>query len=51
MDKPDKPCQGKLTFDSKIQAQGVATTEKFRRGIDLKPYICRHCSLWHLATA
>jgi hypothetical protein len=44
------PCADKLVFDNKTQAQAAATTLAFQKGVKLKVYKCRHCSLWHLAS-
>lgn len=44
------PCADKLAFDTKLQAQGSATTIKWRRGAKLKAYKCQHCDLWHLSS-
>lgn len=44
------PCQEKLTFDTKKQAQDTATTAAYQHGTKLKPYQCQHCRLWHLAS-
>ncbi|MDQ3123118.1 MAG: hypothetical protein M3Q14_00300 [bacterium] len=47
---PDLPCSDKLAFDDKPSAEGAATTIAYQRGSSLKPYQCRHCELWHLAS-
>jgi hypothetical protein len=44
------PCADKLTFDTKAQATATATAVAYQRGSKLKPYICQHCKLWHLAS-
>lgn len=45
------PCQEKLSFDSKIAAEGAAAYAKYLHGVKLKVYKCQHCKLWHLASA
>ena len=44
------PCADKLAFDTKTQAAGSAVAIKHQRDIDLKPYKCTHCALWHLSS-
>lgn len=44
------PCEGKLVFDTRKQAQDTATAVAYQRGAKLKPYKCGHCALWHLAS-
>jgi hypothetical protein len=44
----DLPCQDKLVFDNRRQANVAATVARYRYGIILRPYLCRHCGLWHL---
>lgn len=44
------PCANKLAFDSKKDAQATATTAQYQMGADVRPYKCRHCQLWHLAS-
>lgn len=43
------PCADKISFDTQKDAQATATTAKYRYGGYVKPYRCKHCSLWHLA--
>lgn len=45
------PCADKLVFDSKNQAQASVATIKWQRGTKLRAYQCRHCELWHMASA
>lgn len=44
------PCKDKLAFDTKAVAQATATTAAYQRGANVKPYQCKHCKLWHLAS-
>jgi len=44
------PCDGKLGFDTKKQAEAAAAVAEFQHGTKLKVYLCRHCSLWHLSS-
>ena len=44
------PCINKLAFDTKKQAQAAATVAMYQHGVRLKPYVCPHCGLWHLAS-
>lgn len=44
------PCTDKLAFDDKKSAQATATAVEYQRGSKLRPYKCKHCKLWHLAT-
>ena len=43
-------CDDKLAFDSKKQAIAEATATKWRHGTKLKPYECKQCRLWHMAS-
>ena len=45
------PCADKLVFDTKTEADGAAVTAQWQHDTKLKTYKCRHCQLWHLATA
>ncbi len=45
------PCADKLVFDSKLQANAAANVAEYQHGTVLKSYRCRHCHLWHLASA
>jgi hypothetical protein len=49
-DEPALPCAEKLVFDTRKQAQAAAVVAAHQHGAKLKPYICRYCSLWHLAS-
>jgi hypothetical protein len=44
------PCSEKLAFDTKLQAEASATVAAYQHGIKLRPYVCRHCGLWHLSS-
>jgi hypothetical protein len=44
------PCQQKLAFAARKDAQAAATVAAYRYGTMLKPYLCSYCGLWHLAT-
>ncbi len=44
------PCIEKLVFDSKDEAEAMATTLHWQRGEVLKAYRCKHCQLWHLSS-
>jgi hypothetical protein len=45
------PCVDKLVFDTKVAAQAAATVAQYQRGVNLKVYRCKYCSLWHLSSA
>ncbi len=45
------PCAEKLAFDTPKQAKAAATVALHQHGTELQIYQCRHCSLWHLASA
>lgn len=45
------PCAEKLAFDRPKQAQAAATVALHQHGTKLQIYKCRHCNLWHLASA
>ncbi|MGH7241483.1 MAG: hypothetical protein ACREGB_04260 [Candidatus Saccharimonadales bacterium] len=49
-DEVPLPCAEKLGFDTQKQAQAAATVAAYQHGTKLKPYICTHCQLWHLAS-
>lgn len=49
-DENQLPCADKITYDSKEAATGAAAAVEWQRGLGLKAYQCRYCSLWHLAT-
>ncbi len=44
------PCADKITYETKVTAIGAAAAVNWQRGLKLKPYVCTHCSLWHLAS-
>jgi hypothetical protein len=46
----DLPCKPKLAFDTFEQAEAAAVTVKYQHGTSVKPYICKFCNLWHLAS-
>lgn len=46
----DERCSEKMSFDSKAEAEKTATVAKHQHGTRLKAYLCKYCSLWHLAT-
>lgn len=45
------PCHEKMTFDSRKDAEAAGTAAEWQHGGALKAYKCRHCHLWHLASA
>jgi hypothetical protein len=45
------PCAEKMSFDSKKEAEAVGIAAEWQYGGALKAYKCRHCHLWHLASA
>lgn len=49
-DEPTLPCADKLNFDTQKQAKAAATVAAHQHGVKLKPYLCRYCQLWHLAS-
>lgn len=44
------PCNDKLAFDTRQQAEAAATVAQYQHGSSLKAYICRYCGLWHLSS-
>lgn len=44
------PCSEKLAFDTKKDALATAAAVEYQRGTKLKPYLCKDCKLWHLAS-
>jgi hypothetical protein len=44
------PCADKLAFDTRGQAEAAATVAQYQHRTQLKPYRCKHCGLWHLAS-
>lgn len=47
---PVLPCADKLAFDEQRQAATAATVAAYQHGADVRPYLCRYCGLWHLAS-
>lgn len=43
-------CADKITYESKVQAEGGAAVANWQHGVKLKAYLCRYCKLWHLAS-
>lgn len=50
MEPEHKPCQDKMSFDTRKEAEKTAIVAKHQHGTNLKVYKCKHCSLWHLAS-
>jgi hypothetical protein len=48
---PKTPCQDKLAFDTKKQADTAGLVAELQHNAKLKSYRCTHCSLWHLASS
>jgi hypothetical protein len=46
-----KPCDAKLKFDSKVEAEGAKVYAEHLHGVKLKVYFCRECQCWHLSSA
>jgi hypothetical protein len=44
------PCDDKLKFDTRSEAEATATVARHRYGSQLKTYKCKHCGLWHLSS-
>ncbi len=44
------PCADKIIFETKKDAQTAATVALHRYGGVVKPYRCKYCDLWHLAS-
>jgi hypothetical protein len=51
LEPPVLPCADKLVFDTEKQAKVAANVAEYQHGTKLKAYKCRHCGLWHLASA
>jgi hypothetical protein len=45
------PCNDKLAFDTKLQAEATATVVAYRYGSSVYPYVCGYCGLWHLSSS
>lgn len=50
MEPGQLPCDGKLRFTTSKEAMAAAATIEYQRGTRLKPYQCRYCDWWHLAS-
>lgn len=48
--EPALPCAHKLSFDTRREASAAATVAAYQYGNKLRPYRCRYCGLWHLAS-
>jgi hypothetical protein len=44
------PCDEKMVFESFEEAEATALAADWQHGAMLKPYLCKHCHLWHLAS-
>lgn len=44
-------CKDKLAFETKEAASATANVVHYRYGSKVRPYKCRHCGLWHLASS
>jgi hypothetical protein len=44
------PCADKLAFDTQRLAAVAANVAQYQHGALLRPYRCRYCDLWHLAS-
>lgn len=44
------PCQNKANYADQRQASAAALVAKHQHGTSLKPYYCKYCGLWHLAS-
>lgn len=51
MTESDLPCQDKMAFITKDEAEGAAVMAQHRYG-GIKPsvYKCKYCEEWHLST-
>lgn len=50
-DEPEVlPCDDKLAFNTKRDAEATANVAHYRYGNKLKAYVCRYCGLWHLSS-
>lgn len=50
MIEPELPCADKISFDTKKAAKTGAAVAEYQHGVKLKPYLCKYCNLWHLAS-
>jgi hypothetical protein len=39
-----------MVFESFEEAEATALAADWQHGAALKPYLCKHCHLWHLAS-
>jgi len=44
------PCADKMAFNTKTDAEATAVVADWQHGTKLRPYLCRHCNLWHLSS-
>ena len=44
------PCADKISFETKREAGAAGVAADWQHGAVLRPYRCRHCTLWHLTT-
>ena len=49
-DEDQLPCEDKLVFETQKDAQATANVSHYRYGGQVRPYRCRHCGYWHLAS-
>ena len=45
------PCNEKLSFDTKKQADTAGLVAELQHNAKLKSYRCSYCNLWHLASS
>lgn len=43
-------CEGKMSFDTKREAETTAIVAGHQHGSKLSVYRCINCSLWHLSS-
>lgn len=49
-DQKNRECLSKRTYRSEAEAERQAGMEARRTGKEMRPYRCRFCKKWHLAT-
>ncbi|HEX8182626.1 MAG TPA: hypothetical protein VF575_03420 [Candidatus Saccharimonadales bacterium] len=49
-EEPELPCNNKLAFDTKREADASANVVKYMHGTTVHAYKCKYCHLWHLAS-